>query len=84
MSLLGAPQETAKLTNLRDDRYVLLRLTLSGTDTYIPCKLGRVTVYSRRQAAHQDQCQVRSQTHCRGYIWDSRLWEDLLVRSVKA
>jgi uracil phosphoribosyltransferase/phosphoserine phosphatase len=33
-------QESAKPTNLRDARYVLLRLTLSGTDTYIPCSSG--------------------------------------------
>jgi len=30
-----APQESAKPTNLRAARYVLLHLTLSGTDTYI-------------------------------------------------
>jgi len=34
---LGAPQESAKPT---DTRYVLLRLTLSGTDIYIPCSSG--------------------------------------------
>lgn len=37
---LGAPQESAKPTNLRDARYVLPRLTLSGTDTYIPYSSG--------------------------------------------
>jgi hypothetical protein len=34
---LGALQESGKPT---DTRYVLLCLTLSGTDTYIPCSLG--------------------------------------------
>jgi len=37
---LGAPEESAKPTDLRDARYVLWRLTLSETDTYIPCSSG--------------------------------------------
>src|SRR6266704_3173412 len=36
----NAPQESAKPTNLRAARYVLLHFTLSGTDTYIPCSSG--------------------------------------------
>ena len=37
---LGAPQESAKPTNLYDAGYVLLHLTPSGIDTYIPCSSG--------------------------------------------
>ncbi|KAK2460059.1 hypothetical protein APHAL10511_007936 [Amanita phalloides] len=56
---LGAPRESSKPTNLHDTGYILLRLTLSGTDTYIPCSSGEL---SSTTAATADKKSIQHTT----------------------
>ena len=59
-SKMTLPQESAKPTNLGDSRSVFLRLTLSGTDTYIPCSSGESPSKAAAASIHLTRTKAHS------------------------